>query len=94
MRPSGPEHDPFVGELRERITQADLAVLAAVNRRLELVRELREYKLAQGWDFVDRDREDHLLAALAAENPGPLSEAGLRELFTSLLALTKRELEL
>ena len=57
------------------------------------MRELREHKLAQGWGFLDRDREERLLAALAAENPGPLSEAGLRELFTSLLALTKRELE-
>jgi len=93
MRPSDPEHDQLVGELRERTTETDLALLAAVNRRIELVRELREHKLAQGWGFLDRDREERLLAALAAENPGPLSEAGLRELFTSLLALTKRELE-
>ncbi len=93
MRPSDPEHDALVGELRERITETDLALLAAVNRRIELVRELREHKLAQGWSFLDRNREERLLAALAAENPGPLSEDGLRELFTSLLALTKRELE-
>jgi chorismate mutase len=93
MRPSDPEHDALVGELRERITETDLALLAAVNRRIELVRELREHKLVQGWSFLDRDREERLLAALAAENPGPLSEDGLRELFTSLLALTKRELE-
>lgn len=92
MRPSDPEHDPLVEELRERITEQDLAVLAAVNRRLELVGELREHKLARGWDFVDQGREERLLDTLAAANPGPLSEAGLRELFTSLLALTKREL--
>jgi len=92
MRPSDPEHDPVVRELRGRITQADRAILAAVNERIELVRELRERKLAQGWGFVDQGREERLLGALAAENPGPLSEAGLRELFTRLLALTKREL--
>lgn len=92
MRPSDPDHDPVVEELRERITEQDLAVLDAVNRRLQLVGELREHKLAQGWAFVDHGREERLLDALAGENPGPLSEAGLRELFTSLLALTKREL--
>ena len=92
MRPSDPEHDPVVHRLREGITENDLAVLAAVNRRLGLVRELREHKRAQGWEFVDRDREEQLLDALAAENPGPLSEAGVRALFAELLALTKREL--
>ena len=63
-----------------------------MNRRLQLVGELREHKLAQGWAFVDHGREEHLLDALAGENPSPLSGAGLRELFTSLLALTSEEL--
>jgi chorismate mutase len=92
MRPSDPEHDPVVRELRERITGADRTILAAVNERIRLVGELREHKTAQGWGFLDAGREERLLAALAAENPGPLSEEGLRELFTDLLALTKREL--
>ncbi|HXV33164.1 MAG TPA: chorismate mutase [Gaiellaceae bacterium] len=92
MRPPDPEHDPVVRELRERISAQDRAILAAVNARIGLVGELREHKLAQGWDFLDSGREERLLAALAGENPGPLSEEGLRELFTDLLALTKREL--
>ncbi len=93
MRPSDPDHDPVVRALRERVTGLDLALLSTVNERIELVRELRERKLAQGWDFVDQGREERLLAELVAANPGPLSEAGLRELFTRLLALTKRELD-
>ena len=92
MRPGDPEHDPVVSDLRARITDADRAILAAVNERIELVRKLREHKLAQGWDFVDQGREERLLAALAGENPGPLSEGGLRGLFTEVLALTKREI--
>ena len=92
MRPNDPEQDPVVRDLRGRITEADRAILAAVNERIELVRELREHKLAQGWDFLDAGREERLLAALAAENAGPLSDSGLRELFTDLLTLTKREL--
>jgi chorismate mutase len=92
MRPSDPEHDPVVRDLRERITETDRAILAAVNGRLELVRELRDHKLANGWDFVDKGREERLLAALLDENPGPLSATGLRELFGDVLELTKREL--
>jgi chorismate mutase len=92
MRPSDPEHDPVVRDLRERITETDRAILVAVNRRLELVRELRDHKLANGWDFVDKGREERLLATLLDENPGPLSATGLRELFGDVLELTKREL--
>jgi chorismate mutase/prephenate dehydratase len=91
MRPTNPEQDTVVSDLRERIGETDRAILEAVNARLELVRELREHKVAQGWDFVDRDREEHLIDALARENAGPLSEAAVRQLFADLLALTKRE---
>lgn len=91
MPSSKPEHDPVVRGLRESITEADRAALAAVNARLALVRKLRAHKLEHGWDFVDRGREERLLDALARENPGPLSEEGLRQLFGEVLALTKRE---
>jgi 3-deoxy-7-phosphoheptulonate synthase/chorismate mutase len=93
MRPSDPEQDPVVSELRERITEVDQAILEAANARLELVRELRRHKIAQGWDFVDPGREERLLDALARENPGPLSEDAVRQLFLDLLALTKREID-
>jgi chorismate mutase / prephenate dehydratase len=93
MRPSDPEHDPVVRDLRERITEADRTILEAANTRLELVRRLREHKIAQGWNFVDPGREEQLLDALARANPGPLSEDAVRQLFTDLLALTKREVD-
>jgi 3-deoxy-7-phosphoheptulonate synthase/chorismate mutase len=92
MPPTDPEHDPVVRELRERITEVDHAILESANARLELVRQLREHKIAQGWDFLDPGREERLLDALAQQNPGPLSEEAVRQLFTDLLALTKREL--
>jgi 3-deoxy-7-phosphoheptulonate synthase / chorismate mutase len=93
MRPTDPEHDPVVRELRERITEVDHAILEAANARLELVRRLRGHKLAQGWDFLDPGREERLLDALAKDNPGPLSDEAVRQLFTDLLALTKREID-
>ncbi|HWB57702.1 MAG TPA: chorismate mutase [Gaiellaceae bacterium] len=91
MAPGDPDQDPLVRELRAAITAADRTILAAVNTRLELVRRLREHKRANGWDFVDPRREGELLDALARENPGPLSEEGVRELFGELLGLAKRE---
>ena len=88
---SAPDSDPVVRELREQIAATDSELVETVNRRLELVRRLKAHKDAQGFDFVDRAQEARLLDRLAEENPGPLSEESLRELYRTLLELTKRE---
>jgi chorismate mutase len=85
------EPDPVVRQLRERITETDRSVLAALNARLELVGELRRHKEEHGLDFLDPDRERWMLDDLLAANGGPLSDEGVRELLAFLLDLTKRQ---
>jgi chorismate mutase len=87
-----PSSDPRVQKLRAEITSTDHEIVRAVNRRLELVRRLKEHKSAMGYDFLDKGREEALLVELERENRGPLSAYGLRELHAALLDLTKREL--
>ena len=79
-------------EIRVLITENDEAIVASVNRRLELVAELWGLKAKLGLDTVDPDRERRLREGLAAANDGRLSPAGLERLVTELLELTKREL--
>ncbi|HEY3068982.1 MAG TPA: chorismate mutase [Gaiellaceae bacterium] len=86
------DNDTVVRELRDQIAANDLSVLEAVNRRVELVRLLKEHKDARGLDFVDEAQEERLLDRLAAANRGPLSEEAVRELYRTLLELTKKEL--
>jgi chorismate mutase len=88
---SGQADDPVVRDLRARIDASDRAVLAAVNARLELVEALWRHKDAQGYAHVDPERESALLDRLVRENPGPISEEGLREVFGALVSVTKRE---
>ena len=83
--------DPTVQQLRDEIAAIDRAILDDVNARIELVAKIRSYKADAGLPFVDPDRERELIAALGDENGGPLSAQGLRELYTYLLDLTKRE---
>ena len=79
-------------ELRAEITANDELIVEAVNRRIDLVRELWEIKRERGLDQLDTGRERALLEALALRNRGPLGEEGLEELVTELLAITRREL--
>ena len=84
--------DAVIAELREQIEALDRQVLEAVNARLELVAKIRRHKEKNGISFLDPGREEWLLQHLAEINGGPLSEEGVRELFTTILDLVKREL--
>jgi chorismate mutase len=81
-----------IERLREELAGVDRALLDGVNARLRLVAELKRVKAERGLDFLDPAREEFMLGWLAGENDGPLTDEGLRELYTELLALTKREL--
>ena len=85
--------DALTRRLREQIAERDRAILEAVNARLRLVAELKRHKEAQGIDFVDAEQEERLLSTLERASGGPLSAAGVRALFSEILALTKRELD-
>jgi chorismate mutase len=84
--------DAVVNGLREEITLADDALVAAVNRRLELARQIFEHKEANGIPILDPGREDAMVERLVRDNAGPLSDEGVADLVRHVLALTKKEL--
>ncbi len=84
--------DPVLRELRERVSEVDRAILAAVNRRLELVAEIAEHKRQRGIATYDPLREEAMLRELTQGNRGRLTDEGVAELLASILYLTKRQL--
>lgn len=85
--------DPVIRQLRDQLSDIDRSVVDAVNDRLKLVARLKQYKESRGMGFVDPDREEWMFRYLARANRGPLTADGLRELYSEVLALTKREVE-
>jgi chorismate mutase len=83
--------DPIIRQFRERVSDNDRALVEALNRRLRLVAQLKEYKESRGLGFVDQAREEWILRDLTRANRGPVSAEGLREFFAAVLELTKRE---
>jgi chorismate mutase / prephenate dehydratase len=86
-----PSPDPVVAEHRERITAVDREILDAVNRRIQVVASLHAHKRREGYPTLDPGREQALIAALQAANPGPLSDEGLAQLYRLLLELCTLE---
>ena len=79
-------------ESRVQITATDRELLAALNRRLELVRRLHDYKQREGLPLRDPAREQALVAALQSENAGPLSADAVARFFHFVLDLTREEI--
>ena len=86
------DDDPLIRSLRQQVSDNDVALVAAMNRRLELVERMWRYKESRGLEVLDPEREEWMLRYLGRANRGPLSTAGLEELFAAVLELTKKEL--
>ena len=87
---TGPS-DPVITQFRDQISDNDLKIIDAVNKRLKLVKQLRVYKEQQGVDFLDPAREEWMLTFVSRANKGPLSRDALTELYRDILEITKRE---
>ena len=86
------DDDPLIRRLREQVSDNDRALVDAMNRRLELVAQMWEYKRSRGLEVLDPEREEWMLRYLSRANRGPLSQQGLEKLFGKVLELTKEEL--
>jgi len=92
LRPMGASNpDPVLLSLREEIAAADLDLLAAFTRRLEVAARIRAHKAECGYDFVDLERERQLLELWRRASGGAVSDETLQALFESVLSLSKSE---
>jgi chorismate mutase len=88
---STPTTDPVIKHYREQISDNDLKILEAINKRIKLVKSLKDYKEAHGLSFYDPAQEDWVVTYLCRANRGPLSNEGLREIYSLMLQVAKRE---
>lgn len=88
---AGASIDPVIRNYREKISDNDLKILEALNKRLGLVKSLKDYKEAHGLSFYDAAQEDWVITYLCRANRGPLSNEGLREMYGVILQCIKRE---
>jgi chorismate mutase len=86
------DDDPLIRRMREQVSDNDRALVEAMNRRLQLVAQMWDYKRSRGLEVIDPEREEWMLRYLSRANRGPLSQQGLEELFRTVLELTKEEL--
>jgi chorismate mutase len=70
---------------RELIDHLDGKILALLNQRAEVVIQIQEWKRRAGRSLVDSARAEQVVANLVAQNPGPLLDTQVREIYEDLL---------
>jgi chorismate mutase/prephenate dehydratase len=75
--------------LRAEVDRVDRAILAELNRRARLVQEIGALKRRAAVPVYSAARERDLIAALAAENPGPFPDAAIAPVFREIVSATR-----
>lgn len=83
---AGAAAPPELESLRARIDAVDRQLLAALNERARLVREVGELKRGLGLPVFHAGRERDLVERLARENPGPFPGAALPRVFGEIIS--------
>lgn len=72
-------------ECREHIDDIDTQILALLNRRAEIAREIGTLKLRSGLPIVDAEREATVLRGISRDNPGDLSDEAAARIYRQIL---------
>jgi chorismate mutase len=78
-------YEAELGALRERIDAIDTQLLALLNARAAVVRDIYTLKDREGLPRFNQARTDAILQRLVEENQGPLTEQEVRDVFRPVL---------
>ena len=83
--------DPVVTQYRDQISDNDLKIIEAINKRIKLVTALWRYKAAQGLEVYSAEREEWMQTYVSRANKGPLSHDALIEIYRHIVEVTQHE---
>ena len=74
-----------VRELRERVDEVDRTLIEALSERARLVQEIMVLKTEAGAPVYDPRREEDILQRVVEQNPGPIYDSSMRDIFEIIL---------
>ncbi|HEY7524166.1 MAG TPA: chorismate mutase [Candidatus Limnocylindrales bacterium] len=84
------EETQALRRLRRKIDALDRRIVAMLNERAELGRDVGRAKKAAGWRAVrDAKREREVLLRVTMANTGPIPQADLLAIYRRLVAVTR-----
>ena len=77
-------------EIRKEIDDIDGKLVELFEKRMELCRQVAEYKIETGMQVLDRKRETEKLGTLSELAGSDFARYGVRELFTQIMSMSRK----
>jgi chorismate mutase/prephenate dehydratase len=75
-----------LSELRSELDALDREIIAAMNRRAQIAKQIGDRKHGDSQAIFDPQRESHVVEQAVANNTGPLPETAIRAVFRELVS--------
>ncbi len=79
-----------LGELREKIDGIDAKIVALYEERMEVCKEVAEYKLQNGKKVFDRAREKEKIEKVKSMTHSDFNSHGVEELFEQIMSMSRK----
>lgn len=77
-------------ELRERIDEIDRQIVGLYEKRMDVSRQVAEYKIETGKKVFDKEREEAKLQAVQAMAQDEFNRHGIAELFEQIMSMSRK----
>jgi chorismate mutase len=74
-----------IQSLRDQLDEIDVEIVRTLNERARLLHDLATIKGEAGAQLFDPQREEEILQRVAEENPGPIYDSTMREIFAVIM---------
>ena len=76
--------------LREQIDEIDTQIVELYQKRMEVCKEVAEYKIETGKKIFDKEREDQKIKSLCSKADNSFNRCGIEELFLQIMAASRK----
>lgn len=84
------EDEMDLAELRDKLDAVDAQIVALYEDRMELCRQVAEYKLENGRKVFDKQREVEKIAKVKSLTHNEFNSHGIEELFEQLMSMSRK----
>ena len=78
-----------LSDYRKKIDEIDEQIVRLISSRMEVSKEIAEYKASQGTEVLDSSREEEKLNAVAGLAPNECDKKAVRGIFKQILTESK-----